>query len=237
MDPGGPNPVKPPVPLLDKEPLFRQVRGVVLDQILRGELPPGTRLTVSRMADLLKVSRTPVREALLHLLREGFLTLEQNRGFLVVPLRREEIRELYTVLHAMEDLALWISGLPNSAELAQLADINGQLAKCARNPEQALKLNDRWHRVLVQRCKNTLLLELIGDLRLRSYRYEYWYYVGGAGRITQAASLHHSLVDALEAGDLEKARRQLRKRYLGELETMLPKIAADPGMDALEGSA
>jgi DNA-binding FadR family transcriptional regulator len=79
-------------------PLRADLRLKVLERILNGKLSPGVRVNESRLAKELGVSRTPLREALFQLEREGFVRSDRDRGFSVEPMSAREIRELYPML-------------------------------------------------------------------------------------------------------------------------------------------
>lgn len=202
--------------------LHRQVRREALARILSGGAAPGDRMSVSDLAEQTGISRTPVREALLQLHREGFLTLEENRGFFVRELTEREARELYPILHALEDLALATGGRPSRAHVARLEAVNARLSESA-NPEEAMSLNVAWHRLLTEPCSNEELLLLLDRYRMRVYRYERTYYEMGAERVEYSVALHARILDALRAGDMAEARAVLEDHWVGDYALYLPR--------------
>lgn len=211
--------------------LHRHIRRRVLDLMLSGEAPPGRRLSVSGLARETGFSRTPVREALLQLQREGFLTLEENRGFFVRELTEREARELYPILYALEDLALVTGGRPSPARLERLEELNDRLSR-ARRAEEAIALNFAWHRVLTETPSNRELSVLLDRYRMRVYLYEHAYYAAGPERLEYSVSLHRRILEALRAGDLRGARRTLERHWVGDYSLYLP--ASGPGGSAGE---
>lgn len=89
-----------------KRPLRDHVKHQVLERLVRGMLPFGNRINETVLAEELGVSPTPLREALLHLQREGFVRSDTARGLTVRPLSQHEVRETYPILCTMECLAL-----------------------------------------------------------------------------------------------------------------------------------
>jgi DNA-binding GntR family transcriptional regulator len=83
------------------ERVFRQLR----DAIVKNELAPGTSVTIERLATLLGVSRTPVREALPALQQLGLVVSVENGALLVTPLDATYVWEVYAVRSALESLA------------------------------------------------------------------------------------------------------------------------------------
>lgn len=216
--------------------LHRVVRREVLGRILTGKSAPGDRMSVSGLAEETGISRTPVREALLQLQREGFLTLEENRGFFVRELTEREARELYPILHALEDLALVSGGRPSRAHLERLEAMNARLAESAE-PEEAIAFNVAWHRLLTEPCVNEELLLLLDRYRMRVYRYERAYYEMGAERVEYSVALHARILDALRAGDLAGARAVLEHHWVGDYSLYLPRPDAPSATRAGRGAA
>src|SRR5438552_12261037 len=94
---------------IPRTPLRDEVYRHLLDRIHRGEITPGVRVRDTALAAQLGVSRTPVREALLRLTRDGVLEADMGRGFRLCPLARNEIREIGAILGALEALAFELS--------------------------------------------------------------------------------------------------------------------------------
>src|SRR4051812_17116431 len=88
--------------MLQRTPLRDEVYRHLLDRVYTGHLPAGTRVKDTDVARDLGVSRTPVREALLRLAREGVLRADAGRGFQVRHLDGTEMRETGSVLSALE---------------------------------------------------------------------------------------------------------------------------------------
>src|SRR5699024_6542444 len=69
------------------------------------KLPPGVMLLERELAEVLEVSRTPIREALVRLEGEKLIKLIPRRGFKVEPINLQDLKEIYTVLESLEGLA------------------------------------------------------------------------------------------------------------------------------------
>jgi DNA-binding GntR family transcriptional regulator len=218
-----------------KEPLHRGVTRELRRRILHAELPPGTKLNESRLAGELEVSRTPLREALHRLTQEGFLTVSPGRGWSVARLSSREVRELFAVIAELEVKALEWSGVPDMQSLTELTEINARFAR-ATDVEHALALNGEWHRTLVRTCPNEHLRRFIEEIRLRVYRYEYYYFQTVAEHVETAAGLHRAVTDALVRGDLAAAHAAVRSHWLTDLDLMLPEMLDDRTVDRLRRS-
>jgi DNA-binding GntR family transcriptional regulator len=185
--------------------LLVSIRGMIFD----GTLAPGERLNEVHLAEALGVSRTPLREALGHLVAEGALTVRRHFGFYVRPLSVEEFHDLYPIRALLDPEALRLAGLPDAAALKRLRALNQQIAR-ATDPEQVIALDDRWHRELVAGCGNRVLLDLIAQLMARTYRYELAL-MREQRNVQVATGEHEEILAALGAGRLARACAALRR--------------------------
>lgn len=206
-----------------RAPLREDVRQIVLDRILSGELPPGSRITESRLAAELGVSRTPLREALFNLESEGFVRSDLARGFSVAPLSVREVRESYPILQTLEVLALRSIG-PLAATVApELRRINQELAAVAGDPERGQLVDHQWHDALLAACPNRRLLDLIARLKETVSRYERLY-MRDATLVAASVAQHLRVIEALEAKELDRAVRELEENWRFALDTLLLRL-------------
>jgi len=203
--------------------LREDVRQTVLDRILSGELPPGSRITESRLAAELGVSRTPLREALFNLESEGFVRSDLARGFSVAPLSVREVRESYPILQTLEALALRSIGQLAVSTAPELRQINQELAAVAGDSERGQTLDHRWHDVLLAACPNRRLLDLITRLKETVSRYERLY-MRDATLVAASVAQHLRVIDALERGELDRAVQELEENWRFALETLLVRL-------------
>lgn len=216
---------------ISRAPLRREIRRVLLERILNGSIAPGTSVNETEVALALGVSRTPLREALLGLEREGFLTSETGRGFFVLPLTRRDAEELYPILWTLEAAALDASGAFDRTRLSELRAVNAELKKAERDTGEALRLDRQWHDVLLQGCDNARLLTLIDTLKDQALRYE-TAYMQCSGRVIVSTRQHESIVKALEAGDRRAARKGLEQNWRVSLEFLVPWLGRRSGGSA-----
>lgn len=195
----------------------------LLERILTGALAAGARVNESRLAAELGISRTPLRETLFRLERNGFLYTDLARGFFVTPLTRREASEIYPVISTLESLALRSSGMLSSLRLPLLRQINRQLEEAAESPEQALLLDTKWHRTLLEGCDNQHLLFLIEGQRAIIERYERLY-MRETALIRVSTTQHQHIIDALEQGDTELAVKGLETNWRMGLQTLLVQL-------------
>lgn len=193
-----------------RQPLRAQIRDILLDRIIRGELAGGTRVNETHLAAELDVSRTPLREALLGLQREGFLVAEMGRGFLVPALSVGELLEVSPINAALEALAVRTIGPRIQAAGPELERLNAEIAASLGDPARVFDLNAEWHRVLTSRCANADLQRLLRAIRERCYRYQFFYMhhldeFDALRRQRGLSPRRGPLVEAVIAGDAEGA--------------------------------
>jgi len=203
-------------------PIRADLRRIVLDRIVRGELAPGTRIKESRLAEELGTSRTPLREALINLEQEGFVRSELAHGFTVEPLSGREMRETYPILWTLEVLALRSSGNAVYALLTELSTINTALAN-ALEAEERLRLDTQWHETLLSRCPNRRLNGLISSLRAVVRRYEHLF-MSDAEIVVESVRQHQQIIEALQARNVESAAHILTENWRVGMELLLIRL-------------
>ncbi len=191
--------------------LREQVKDILLQRIVSGELQPGERLVETRIAQELGTSQAPVREALRDLELLRLVESEPFRGARVRVLGDEELVEIYPVRAALEELAAKLAAENLAGQVAELEEqVDGMRAAGKRGDLHALTKHDiLFHRLLVQASGNAPLVQC-------------WKSLGVEGRITlslygtlvepqEAAGLHDPILDAVRAGDGPRAGREARK--------------------------
>lgn len=210
---------------ITRVPLREQVHHAIVDRILREVLPPGARISDSALAQELGVSRTPVREAMLRLEREGFLEVDVGRGFFVRPLSAREVRETYPIIWTLEVLALRTSPTPGAATFAELARINAELAEAADDPERRIDLDADFHRTLLEGCGNERLMAMIAAQKAVIRRYEYAF-MQNAGRVPVSTRTHEEIAAAFREGRVDDAAPLLERNWRITMEELLPWLEA-----------
>ncbi|HEX5258736.1 MAG TPA: GntR family transcriptional regulator [Sphingomicrobium sp.] len=196
---------------------------ILLRQIVEGVLGPGTRLVQGRLAERLGVSRTPVREALFRLHQEGFVLTTAGRGFSVRPLDEEEARELFPILSALEGLALSLAGPLLALDVEALREANRALAPLGRKPLEAIEADTAFHQLLLRRCPNRSLLEMVDGVRRRLLRYEY-VYMADETLIDVSIAQHEAIIDRISRCDFDGAAKALDTNYESGKALVLSKL-------------
>ncbi|TGB12123.1 GntR family transcriptional regulator [Streptomyces sp. MZ04] len=189
--------------------------------LIAGELRAGEVYSAPTLAVRFGVSATPVREAMLDLVKEGLVDTVPNKGFRVTAVSGKQLDE-YKHIRALIEI-------PTTAELATSADPVAleALRPVAREIVTAAAEGDliayveadiRFHLGLLALSGNDHLVEVVGDLRKRSRLYGLQALVD-AGRLEASAEEHLEILDALLERD-EEAVRAVMTRHLGHVRGM-----------------
>lgn len=184
--------------------LVRAVRAMIVD----GRLAAGERINEVHLAASLKVSRTPLREALSRLAAEDAIEVLPRRGYFVRPLTSEELEQLYDVRPILDPAALRLAGIPPATVLSQLTMINAAI-EAETDPEKLIALDDLWHLELLRHCPNRVLVGMIEQVMLRTRRYELAL-MRERPTVQRAVDHHAAITAALRRGDLTAACAALK---------------------------
>lgn len=192
--------------------------------IIRGQLAPGTRIVETDIAAKLGVSRTPVRAALQRLQHEGFVLgspgLKQSRQT-VAPVTRDDARELFGIVGAIEGLAARRAAmllLPERHALARtMTDLNQKFRKAAQapSPDHNLlwELDERFHRSYIAAAAGTRLRTLHDTVKPQAERYERLY-VSLLGRhLAPSVAEHNTIVRCIKSGDEDGAQHAVETNW------------------------
>jgi DNA-binding GntR family transcriptional regulator len=175
------------------------------------------RLDERQIASDLGISRTPVREAMAQLEREGFVRSVPRRGIYVVRKTRAEVSELITAWAALESMAArLITQNASDREIAELRQMfakfeNGELH--ARLDEYS-DVNIEFHQTIIRLSRNSVLIDLAENLftHMRMIRRKT---IGEEDRADRSIRDHMNIIQAIEARDTERAEDLVRNHALG----------------------
>jgi DNA-binding GntR family transcriptional regulator len=212
---------------ISKKPLRDDVHSLLRDRIVQGRFLPGSRLPDVQLAAELGVSRTPVREALLRLVREGLVENDLHRGFFVAALNRQEVLETYPLVWALECLALQSCAPPTPAQIQALRQINAEMAAVTADAPRCQELDLRWHQTLVEPCGNQRLKELLAGLKQVVRRYE-CVYMQDPALVRRSVHDHTEILEALVKKRPKLASRLLERNWRAGMESVLRRLD-EPG--------
>ena len=178
--------------------------------ILRGQLAPETVYSATHFAQRLGVSRTPVREALLQLVTEGFLTVIKQEGYTLRRFTEKEIRELFETRRLIETyVAEQITGKLTDADVRELRAMLKSMAALAGDNDTAgfLETDRAFHMALVQRLDNRLLAAIMENIRGQVSLFAMQAVASHKGRTAEILREHGEILDTLRGKDPRKAVR------------------------------
>lgn len=192
----------------------------LLDDIRRGLLPPGSRLRETEIADRLGISRTPVREAIRQLEADGLVMHLPRQGATIRTLDQAEVIELYEMRAVLEGTAARLTArVASGVELAELTDLNAELAAAGAGP-QAQDLNRQFHRTLLESARNRFLVKAMSALQ-KTLLILGPTTLADPGRAAAAVAEHAAVLEALAARDAVAAEAAMRAHVESALSARL----------------
>lgn len=190
------------------------------DAIVTGQLRPGDRIVERQLSAELNVSRTPVREGLKLLERDGLVSLSRHRGAEVTGFAPDEALRLFDVIAALEGLAARrLAETILDQTLAQLEDLHDKMVFHYNRSQidPYFGINSAIHDLVVAACGNADLAETHGRLMLRARRGRYMA-IMSPERWRQSVAEHEALMAALRARDPDAAAQAwtAHLRHTGE---------------------
>jgi DNA-binding GntR family transcriptional regulator len=175
------------------------------------------RLDERGLAHDFGISRTPVREAMAQLEREGFVRTVPRRGVYVVRKTRREVIELITAWAALESMAARL--ITENATDDQIASLRSMFATFENGEVRAhldeySEVNIEFHQTIIRLSRNGVLIDLAENLftHMRMIRRKT---IGEQDRADRSIRDHMTIIEALEARDTARAEERVRSHALG----------------------
>jgi DNA-binding GntR family transcriptional regulator len=202
---------------------YTRVRGLILS----GELAPGAVLPQATLAQTIGMSTTPLREALRRLKQDGLVELDAHRDARVRPLDATEARDLLELRRSLDPLAASLAAQRRSeADLADVrAALDGLEALSASPSIAQLESHHRFHAAIHRASHNTLLVDVLDGLWVKTDRYRrHGLAAGRSDEEREARATEHRLLfEAVRDGDADTAAELMRRH----VETSLGARSAD----------
>jgi len=199
-------------PILNVKSLKEQVYDYLREQMRHGGILPGSAIDMEETSKKLGVSKTPLRDALLQLEMEDFVTILPRRMVVVNTVTEKDVRNYYEIIGALESMAVL-----KASERMKPADVEA-MARLNEDMIQALAENDfdayyeknlAFHSVFLDLCGNASLIKTVNTLKKRLYDFPR---LKGFVKEWEEASVgeHQVLIDLLRAGRSEDAANHIR---------------------------
>ncbi|WP_018178834.1 GntR family transcriptional regulator [Jongsikchunia kroppenstedtii] len=187
-----------------------EVAAYVREQIMSGNLRPGDFLRMEPIAAAVGVSNTPVREGLLRLSSEGFVTLVPRRGFVVAPFTRQDVTDLFWALgQLVGELAARTAEHITPEQIARLEAIEDRFDQAIADQDGHLiaELGHAFHREINLAADSHRLALVAGGVAKHLPNH---FYATLESQVTESRSDHRAIIDALRDHDGDKARAAMR---------------------------
>ena len=179
------------------------------DAISSGQLAPGERLSEELLAEMVGISRGPIREALTQLEREGLVIKQRNKGTFVARLSREDLDEVYSLRLALEKLAMQqVILTADSKHLVEMQAIVDEMAadvSANPTPQTEAELDLRFHDILYQASKHRRLCDCWATICQQICIFLLTRNVADPDFRQVTVQGHQDIVDAIRAKDEERA--------------------------------
>jgi DNA-binding GntR family transcriptional regulator len=187
----------------------------IKDEILTNKLRPGESLPLERYINDLSLSRTPLREAVLRLEKEGLVEIKPRMGTFVAHLNLREIQEIYQVRRTLEGLAARLAAERIKVESLKEVETNllrHSLKGSKINYEAISETGQSLHRFIINSCGNSVLSRIIQSLqdhftRFRSLSLDI------PEKVLSSHQEHLKILDALKKRDGELAEKLIHEHF------------------------
>ncbi|GGP19443.1 GntR family transcriptional regulator [Thermocladium modestius] len=192
--------------------LSEKVYKELLSNIVAGKFRLGESLREDTLASMLNVSRTPVREALARLERDG-LVVKKGKSYTIIPLTRDDVLQLYEVRKPLEALAAELAARritdDQARELQNLANrMKEEAAKQDPDPVLLADLNGKIHNSIANIGGNKYLAEFLNEIRLKLMIVRVTLFTTYGRRIEEVME-HSAIIDAVVSRDAKLARDKM----------------------------
>lgn len=200
------------------KPLYKQVYDRVKESILAGEIEPGSKIVVTRLAKQYNISRTPLREALRQLQKEGLL-VQSNQETRVVSIDANDFEQLCQCRLILEkEIMRLIVPIISDEKIKEAEKLVEKANEAGRSGDylQFLMLNSKFHDVFVYECPNKRLIQLLEQIRsllliyraglLRSNEYN-----------EEIIKDHLEILKVIKKRDTEKAVKTIEAHVLNDI--------------------
>jgi DNA-binding GntR family transcriptional regulator len=211
---------------MDNTSLANQAYLRLRQEILVCDLSPGQVVSERELAGRYEMSKTPIREALTQVCHDGLMQRLPGRGYMVVPITIQDIRNLFDLRLVLEMAAAERAAQNPSPTLItilkEMADVSYNLDD-PKSHVLFLKTNREFHLALAEAAGNRRLVEMLGGLLIEMDRL---FHLGLRLRDSseEMTREHHEVVAALEAGDVAGIREAIRRQIITSRDRILEAV-------------
>ena len=206
---------------------FRSKKDVVYDllrdDIVKGKYLPGSRLVIDDLANKIKVSQIPIREAIQQLAADGFVTIEPYVGARVTEMDATFIFEVFALLESMEIICSRAAcDMVTESQLQTLSNMIVEMDTLTGDIEEWSERNKTLHLFICECAETWLIFKMMQkvfdhwDRLRRMYLHDM-----ASTRIDEAQKEHHLLLDAFHKRDVNMVERVIREHNQSALKSYI----------------
>lgn len=207
-------------------PLRDVVFQTLRQAILKGELQPGERLMEMKLAERLGVSRTPIREAIRKLELEGLVVMVPRKGAAVANITEKDTKDVLEVRRTLEMFAVEVAcdGItPEQLQKLKKAAKAFEDSKGSMDLIRIAETDMQFHEIIYEATQNERLIQMLNNLRENMYRYRIEY-LKDPNYYDSLVREHREILNAIENGDKDHARRCMRDHIDNQQLAVIRKI-------------
>jgi DNA-binding GntR family transcriptional regulator len=214
---------------MKKDLVFSNLR----EMIISGYFRPGENLSEREVAEILGVSRTPVREAFQRLEQEGIVIYTPKKGVQVPTFNPEQLKHIYHVREHMEGLSARLLAEKKAIHVVKEMRENVEMAAKENDVKQQAMINGRFHELMAEGTENPYLINIFQTLRsqislIRSTSLSF------QDRLKTNLVEHIQICDAIESGNPYTAEEVARFHIRNSMNSALSKIEMESNIDSLK---
>lgn len=209
-----------------REQVYKRLKANVLD----GNWSPNTRLVEERLAEEMGTSRTPVREAIQKLEKEGLIRKLPKGGYAVGMVTAEEVEEVFGIRGVLETYASYLAASKaTEQDISAMEEIIEQEEAALRNEDadEIVRLNTLFHDTLYKTARSDKLLAVINELRDFIHRYRVICFSNE--KMAETAVMDHRvMLEAMRANDPRLVQKTVQKFFVRAKAFIKKKIRQRP---------
>ncbi len=205
--------------------VYENLKGAIIE----GTLAPESRVVETRFAEALGISRTPVREAMHKLEREGLLWQDPKGGFYVVGLTREDVEEAFGIRSVLESYAARLATIRHQeGELAPLEEKLSDYEACLNEGrvDELPGINTDFHDLLYGLSRSPRLVKMINDIREQIFRFrKVILRIDAMARVSNED--HRLMMEGIRAREADRVEQLVREHILRGQDIVLREFDMD----------
>ena len=202
--------------IADHQPLPDKIADFIREAIIVGKLQPGEKISEARLAEELRISRTPIREAIRMLESEGFVAIIPRRGTLVSDFTFEDLFEYFQVKACLESFSAFLAA-PHMSErdINRLQRLNEEekTAIAGHDFAKFMRVHEEFHQIFLAKSGNEKLKKLNNQMMVHIKRLQS-FFVQKPDLFIHCAETHKDIIDAFRRHDASRVRRLVEDNIL-----------------------